>query len=74
MATNTKIVPLPGPGQSLRPELREFLDAVVVPALLIKYLAENGSETNAEICIEAVRGDVSYFDATGSPKPARTGK
>ena len=34
MATDSKIVSMPGPGESLRAEQREFLDAVVVPALL----------------------------------------
>jgi hypothetical protein len=40
MATAPKIVTLRRPQESLSAELREFLDAVIVPALLRKYLSE----------------------------------
>jgi hypothetical protein len=40
MPANSKIVTLTRPHESLSPELREFLDAVVVPALVRKYLPE----------------------------------
>jgi hypothetical protein len=53
---------MPRPGESLRPELREFLDAVVVPALLEKYLAENSSESASEISVEAGESAVPYSD------------
>lgn len=63
MATNSKIVSMPGPGASLRPELREFLDAVVVPALLKKYLAEINSESASAISVEAVESAAPYSDS-----------
>ncbi|HVA18054.1 MAG TPA: hypothetical protein VMV59_10135 [Candidatus Dormibacteraeota bacterium] len=40
MAHATKIVPMPRREESLSPELRDFLDVVIVPALLRKYEAE----------------------------------
>jgi hypothetical protein len=72
MATNAKIMTLPRPGQNLRPELRDFLDAVIVPALLKKWLAKNNYESSSSISVEAASGDVRYFDPMGTPKPART--
>lgn len=65
---------LPGPGESLRPELREFLDAVIVPALLKKYLAENNSEASSSISVEAVGRDAPYSDSMRSSKTARERK
>lgn len=47
MATTSKIVKMPA-GSGLSPELRDFIDACVVPALLKKYLAgENGDSEKA---------------------------
>ena len=44
MASVTQFVRMPDktrrPLEGLRPELREFLDLVVVPALMHKYLSE----------------------------------
>ena len=40
MAHATKIVPMPRREEGLSPELRDFLDAVILPALLRKYQAE----------------------------------
>lgn len=40
MATAPKLVTLRRPQDRLSPELREFLDAVIVPALVRKYLPE----------------------------------
>jgi len=40
MAPATKIVLMPRREESLSPELRDFLDVVIVPALLRKYQAE----------------------------------
>jgi len=40
MAHATKIVPMLEREESLSPELRDFLDVVVVPALLRKYQSE----------------------------------
>lgn len=49
MAANAKVAPLRKPGEGLRPELREFLDAAIIPALIKKYLAEQeGAESPAK--------------------------
>jgi hypothetical protein len=47
MARGSKIVPMRKP-EVLSAEFREFLDNVVVPALLKKYLAENESQKPLE--------------------------
>jgi len=61
MATNPKIVPLHKPGESLRPELREFLDAVIVPALLRKFVLEvEGGESNTNKSLAPLDGNLSY--------------
>lgn len=72
MTTTHKIVSMPQPGEKLRPELREFLDAVVVPALVKKWLAENNSESAPAISVEAVDGRVPYSEITrASIKPRK---
>ena len=63
MTTTRKIVSMPQLGEKLRPELREFLDAVIVPALLKKHLAENNSESSSAISVEAVESAAPYSDA-----------
>jgi hypothetical protein len=43
MATSTKLVPMrarPAKASPLTPELRDFIDRAIVPALVKKYLAE----------------------------------
>jgi len=62
MASAPKIVTLRRPEENLSAELREFLDAVIVPALLQKYLAESVDENN-ELATESP--DVAY-----SPRPS----
>ena len=74
MPTTAKIVTLPGPGESLRPELREFLDLVVVPALLRKYLAENNSAASSSISVEGAGAGVPYSDSERSLVAARKRK
>lgn len=64
MPTNAKIAMLPGPGESLPPELRDFLDEVIVPALAQKWLAEKQSETRATISLEAAARPATYFEPT----------
>lgn len=46
MASARQIVKMPGP--ELTPELREFLDRVVVPALVKKYFAEHVDDKDSE--------------------------
>ena len=45
MATAAKIVPIRRAGEKLSPELRDFLDAVIVPSLLRQFLAETEANT-----------------------------
>jgi hypothetical protein len=45
MATAAKIVPIRRAGERLSPELRDFLDAVVIPSLFRQFLAETESNT-----------------------------
>jgi hypothetical protein len=47
MASVNKLVALRRPEENLSAELREFLDAVIIPALLEKYLAESVDENNS---------------------------
>ena len=74
MTTAPKIVSMPQPGEKLRPELREFLDAVVVPALLKKYLAENNSAASSSIFVEGAGAGVPYSDSERSSVAARKRK
>jgi hypothetical protein len=46
MRSETKIVTLRRPEEGLSTDLRDFLDSVIVPALLEKYLAESVVENN----------------------------
>jgi hypothetical protein len=46
MANARQIVKMPAP--DLTPEFREFLDRVVVPALVKKYFTEGGNEKESE--------------------------
>jgi hypothetical protein len=51
MATSTKLVPMrnrPAKASPLTPELREFIDRAIVPALVKKYLAEIDLAETAE--------------------------
>jgi len=41
--SNRATIPVRGP-KKLRPEMREFLDACVIPALVEKYLAKQQKE------------------------------
>jgi hypothetical protein len=67
MPTNAKIVTLPGPGEALRPELREFLDAVVVPALLHKFVSEiEGGESNPKKSLAPTSCQPAYSDRSAS--------
>jgi hypothetical protein len=64
MASSSKIVPLRKPGEGLRPELREFLDAVIVSALLRKFISESeGGESNTEKPLAPRDGNLSYSPA-----------
>jgi hypothetical protein len=65
---------MPRPRESLRPELRDFLDAVVVPALLKKYLAENNSAASSSISVEGAGAGVPYSDPERSSVAARKRK
>ena len=60
MATNPRIVTLGRPQESLSPELREFLDAVVVPALLKKYVAELEEVKPAEKTLAPAERPAAY--------------
>jgi hypothetical protein len=61
MPSASKIVTLPGPREALRPELREFLDTVVVPALLRKIISEiEAGESNFEESLAPLAGNLSY--------------
>jgi hypothetical protein len=63
MPISAKIVTMPGPGETLRPELREFLDAVVVPALLRKFVSEiEGAESNPEKSLAPTSCQPAYSD------------
>jgi hypothetical protein len=68
MPTNAKIVTLPRPGENLPPELRDFLDKVIVPALTKKWLAENQPEPRATIFLEAAARPATYFEPTERKK------
>jgi hypothetical protein len=50
------------PGAQLDPALREFLDAVVIPALVKAYLLENGGENRLAIMPD----DVTHSDSRDS--------
>jgi hypothetical protein len=60
MATTTKLVMLRRPHESLSDELREFLDAVIVPALLRKYLSEAEEMKPAEKTLAPARRPAAY--------------
>jgi hypothetical protein len=62
MASVNKLVALRRPEETLSAELREFLDAVIIPALLEKYLAESVAENNQ---LASDSADVAY-----SPRPS----
>ena len=49
-------------GSQLDPALRDFLDAVVIPALVKAYLLENGGENRLAI----VPNDVTHSDSKDS--------
>jgi hypothetical protein len=55
MATSTKLVPMrsrPAKPSPLTPELMDFIDRAIVPALLKKYLAEiDLAETPAAVAL-----------------------
>jgi hypothetical protein len=73
VATTPKLVMLRRPQESLSPELREFLDAVVVPALLKKYVAELEEVKPAEKMLAPVSRPAAYSLASRSPRCARGG-
>jgi hypothetical protein len=76
MASAVKIARAPGrirrPEESLRPELREFLDLVVVPALVRKYLSE-AEEVKPEKMLAPASGLAAYSPRQRSPRSARGG-
>ena len=52
------------PGAQLDPALKEFLDAVVIPALVKEYLSEHGSENRLALAPQAVTQSVATFSAS----------
>jgi hypothetical protein len=60
MATVAKLVTLRRPEERLSPELREFLDAVVVPALLKKFIAELEEANPAEKVLAPANHPAAY--------------
>lgn len=74
MASVSKLVTLRRPEESLRPEFREFLDAVIVPALIRRWISEKQSEPVYQNSVDGNSREVTYFDATRSPKKVRTKK
>jgi hypothetical protein len=73
VATRPKIVTLHRPQDILSPELREFLDTVVVPALLKKYVTELEEEKPAEKMLAPANRPAAYSLASRSPRSARGG-
>jgi hypothetical protein len=60
MASATKLVTLRRPQERLSPELRDFLDAVVVPALVRKYLPELEEMKPTEKALAPANHPVAY--------------
>jgi hypothetical protein len=60
MATAPKLVTIRRAHESLSAELREFLDAVVVPALLKKYVAELEEVKPAEKMLAPTNRPTAY--------------
>lgn len=60
MAANAELVPLYKLGQTLRPELCEFLDDAIVPALPKKFLEE---ESNPKKSLAMTTCRPAYSDA-----------
>ena len=60
MATTPKLVTIRRPQESLSAEMREFLDAVVVPALLKKYVAELEEVKPAEKMLAPANRPAAY--------------
>lgn len=52
------------PGAQLDPALKEFLDAVVIPALVKEYLSEHGSENRVALAPQAMTQSVATFSAS----------
>jgi hypothetical protein len=73
MATTPKLVTIRRPQESLPAEMREFLDAVVVPALLKKYVAELEEEKPTEKMLAPANRPAAYSLASRSPRSARGG-
>lgn len=55
MATTAKIVTMTQPAQVLSPELRDFLDAVFVPALVKKYFSETEKSCTSKLPVGILR-------------------
>lgn len=67
-----KVVTMARPEQALSPELRDFLDAIVVPILVTKYVAENGdSESPAKKTLALSRRKRPYSAQPASRSAAR---
>ena len=68
MDTAAKLVTIRRPHDSLSPELREFLDTVIVPALLKKYVAELEEAKPTEKMLAPANRPAAYSLASRSPR------
>lgn len=53
-----------GPGARLDPALKEFLDAVVIPALVKEYLSEHARENRLALVPQGVTQSVATHSAS----------